>query len=120
MTRSRLTTGPPAEAPNPDGSLAPLGSEQGRRGTRGRPGEDWRDQAACLGEDPELFFPIGNAGPALAQIEEAKSVCHRCAVMDICLTYALQTGQEFGVWGGLSEDERRPFVRRHARNRRAG
>jgi len=41
---------------------------------------DWRHRAACLSEDPELFFPIGNTGPALAQIEEAKKVCARCAV----------------------------------------
>ena len=39
---------------------------------------DWRDRAACLDVDPELFFPIGNTGPALAQIEEAKAVCRTC------------------------------------------
>src|SRR5690625_5826766 len=39
---------------------------------------DWRHDAACLTEDPELFFPIGNTGPALVQIEEAKAVCRRC------------------------------------------
>src|SRR4051812_16351319 len=41
---------------------------------------DWRDRAACLDEDPELFFPIGNTGPAILQIEEAKVVCRRCEV----------------------------------------
>jgi len=41
---------------------------------------DWRHKAACLDEDPELFFPIGNTGPALLQIEEAKQVCRRCDV----------------------------------------
>ena len=41
---------------------------------------DWRHKAACRDEDPELFFPIGNTGPALMQIEEAKLVCHRCPV----------------------------------------
>ena len=39
---------------------------------------DWRNRAACLDEDPELFFPIGNTGPAIRQIEEAKTVCRRC------------------------------------------
>ena len=39
---------------------------------------DWRNRAACLDKDPELFFPVGNTGPALLQIEEAKSVCRRC------------------------------------------
>ena len=36
---------------------------------------DWRSRAACLDKDPELFFPVGNTGPALLQIEEAKTVC---------------------------------------------
>ena len=68
---------------------------------------DWRHKAACLDEDPELFFPIGNTGPALLQIEEAKQVCRRCDVRDACLQWALEAGQDHGVWGGLSEDERR-------------
>ena len=41
---------------------------------------DWRHRSACLDEDPELFFPIGNTGPAILQIEEAKVVCRRCDV----------------------------------------
>src|SRR3954454_4947945 len=80
---------------------------------------DWRHRAACLDEDPELFFPIGNTGPALLQIEEAKAVCRRCEVMDTCLRWALESGQDAGVWGGLSEDERRALKRRNARARRA-
>ena len=76
---------------------------------------DWRNRAACLDEDPELFFPIGNTGPALLQIEEAKAVCRRCEVVDTCLKWALETGQDAGVWGGLSEDERRALKRRNAR-----
>ena len=81
---------------------------------------DWRHRASCLDEDPELFFPIGNTGPALQQIEEAKAVCQRCPVVDTCLTWALDTAQDAGVWGGLSEDERRALKRRTARARRAG
>ncbi len=46
---------------------------------------DWRDRAACLDADPELFFPIGNTGPAILQIEEAKAVCRTCPVIDSCL-----------------------------------
>ena len=80
---------------------------------------DWRDPAACLDEDPELFFPIGNTGPAIAQIEEAKKVCRRCEVVDTCLKWAIESGQDAGVWGGLSEDERRALKRRKARARRA-
>ena len=81
---------------------------------------DWRSKAACLEEDPELFFPIGNTGPALEQIEQAKKVCARCEVVDTCLQWAIESGQDAGVWGGLSEDERRALKRRNARARRAG
>lgn len=80
---------------------------------------DWRHRAACLTEDPELFFPIGNSGPAIAQIEQAKRVCNRCEVSDVCLKWALETGQDAGVWGGLSEDERRSLKRRTAKARRS-
>ncbi len=78
---------------------------------------DWRHRAACREEDPELFFPIGTTGPALLQIEEAKTVCRRCDVREQCLQFALETGQDAGVWGGLSEDERRALKRRRARQR---
>ena len=78
---------------------------------------DWRHVAACRDEDPELFFPIGNTGPALLQIEEAKSVCRRCPVREDCLQFALESGQDAGVCGGLSEDERRALKRRNARAR---
>jgi len=78
---------------------------------------DWRDRSACLDEDPELFFPIGNTGPAILQIEEAKQVCRRCEVREQCLQWALEAGQDHGVWGGLSEDERRALKRRSSRAR---
>src|SRR5699024_964596 len=80
---------------------------------------DWRHHAECLKHDPELFFPIGNTGPAITQIQEAKAVCQSCDVMTACLKFALETGQDSGVWGGLSEDERRSLKRRNARARRA-
>ena len=78
---------------------------------------DWRHNAACLTEDPELFFPIGNTGPALAQIERAKQVCARCEVREQCLAWALEAGQAHGVWGGLREEERRAIKRRKSRGR---
>ncbi|GAA1554114.1 hypothetical protein GCM10009731_05500 [Streptomyces globosus] len=78
---------------------------------------DWRHNAVCREEDPDLFFPIGNTGPALLQIEEAKAVCRRCPVLEACLQWALESGQDEGVWGGLSEDERRAMKRRAGRNR---
>lgn len=80
---------------------------------------DWRDRAACLTVDPELFFPVGNTGPAVEQIDRAKAVCSHCPVTEHCLQYALDTNQDSGVWGGLSEDERRALKRRAARARRA-
>jgi WhiB family redox-sensing transcriptional regulator len=76
---------------------------------------DWRNVAACRDVDPELFFPIGNTGPALLQIDEAKQVCARCKVNEACLQWALESGQDSGVWGGLSEDERRSLKRRGVR-----
>lgn len=79
---------------------------------------DWRHRAACIGEDPELFFPIGSTGTALEQVDAAKAVCARCAVTDDCLEWALETNQDAGVWGGLSEDERRSLRRSRQRRRR--
>ncbi|PSJ27818.1 WhiB family transcriptional regulator [Streptosporangium nondiastaticum] len=78
---------------------------------------DWRQYAACLHEDPELFFPVGSRGPAVVQTEDAKSVCRRCPVREDCLRWALDSGQESGVWGGTSEAERRA-LRRAAGTRR--
>ena len=80
----------------------------------------WLNQARCLNEDPELFFPVGNTGPALEQIEQAKSICRKCDVSAQCLEYAIKENQDTGVWGGLSEDERRSLKRRYARARRTG
>jgi WhiB family redox-sensing transcriptional regulator len=77
----------------------------------------WRDRAACLQEDPELFFPIGTTGPALQQLARAKAVCATCPVRTECLQWAIDTNVDQGVWGGLSEDERRSLKRRTARGR---
>jgi len=75
---------------------------------------DWRHRALCRDEDPELFFPIGSTGPAATQVDQAKVVCRRCSVVEDCLTWALETSQDNGVWGGTSEDERRALRRRGA------
>ena len=66
----------------------------------------WRDSAACLDEDPELFFPSGISDPARFQIEQAKAVCRRCQVAETCLRWAIESHQYSGVWGGLSAAER--------------
>ncbi|HEX7107560.1 MAG TPA: WhiB family transcriptional regulator [Acidothermaceae bacterium] len=72
---------------------------------------EWRDDAACRDEDPELFFPIGHGPAAQAQIAAAKAVCARCPVVRECLAWALENGQDAGVWGGLTEEERRALRR---------
>ncbi|MFJ6889587.1 WhiB family transcriptional regulator [Streptomyces californicus] len=78
---------------------------------------NWRVDAACRDEDPDLFFPTGTTGPAIVQVEEAKAVCRRrCPVMETCLDWALDNGVQ-GVWGGTDEDDRRRIHRRAARRR---
>lgn len=89
---------------------APLASSKPRAA-----GGNWRHYAACRDQDPELFFPIGDTGPALLQTAEAKSICGACGVKNLCLQWALETGQDSGIWGGLTEDERRAAKRRAAR-----
>jgi WhiB family redox-sensing transcriptional regulator len=78
---------------------------------------DWRARSACLEVNPELFFPVGTTGPAVRQVDQAKLVCRRCEVRDACLEWALDEKQDHGVWGGLTEDERRALRRRNARRR---
>jgi WhiB family redox-sensing transcriptional regulator len=72
---------------------------------------DWRHDAECAHEDPELFFPISDTGPAREQLEAARAVCRRCKVVDTCLEWALETGQRSGVLGGLTAQERRALRR---------
>jgi WhiB family redox-sensing transcriptional regulator len=79
----------------------------------------WRNEALCRDTDPELFFPIGTTGQALLQISEAKNVCCECTVKRECLEFAIETNQDCGIWGGLSEDERRDVRRKMAAERRA-
>ena len=68
---------------------------------------DWMSLCACLDADPDLFFPISSLGPAQQQIAQAKAICVACPVRTDCLSYALETGQRAGIWGGTTEDERR-------------
>ena len=73
---------------------------------------DWRDYAACRDADPELFFPDGDIRSARARVQKAKLICRGCPVRAACLHWALANGQEAGIWGGLTEDERRRLHRR--------
>jgi WhiB family transcriptional regulator, redox-sensing transcriptional regulator len=72
----------------------------------------WRAEAACRDADPELFFPDGDARSVRAQVKAAKLICRGCLVSATCLSWALASGQEAGIWGGLIEDERRRLLRR--------
>lgn len=72
---------------------------------------EWQARAACKDCDPELFFPLGTTGAAVPDIEWAKAICAACPVQPECLDFALKTRQEFGIWGGTTEDERRALSR---------
>lgn len=83
-------------------------------GLRGQPVEDllgiapeWDEQALCAQTDPEVFFPEKGGGT-----REAKRICRRCPVRTECLRDALDRDERFGVWGGLTERERRKLKRR--------
>lgn len=70
---------------------------------------NWQDYGNCLGVDPDLFFPERGAST-----REAKETCRACVVREDCLEYALANGEKFGIWGGMSERERRRIRRQRA------
>lgn len=77
----------------------------------------WRNHALCRGLAAELFFPAGQiCTQGAAQARAAKAVCQACPVRAACLEFSLAANQEFGIWGGLTEEERRPL--RRARQQR--
>lgn len=86
------------------------------------PENDWRNEAACRGMDPELFF-----SPDLFETKQekdereavAKAACARCNVRSQCLEYAIKAQERYGIWGGLTEQERRAVVRRRSAEQRA-
>ena len=77
----------------------------------------WQDKAACKGMDPTLFF-----GPEYAETvkekrdreDAAKEVCNTCPVREECLEYALDAREAYGIWGGMTELERKALLRRRA------
>ncbi|MGH9188858.1 MAG: WhiB family transcriptional regulator [Acidimicrobiales bacterium] len=73
----------------------------------------WRDESACRGMDANIFFPDSDedAGPA-------RAVCATCPVRTECLDFALATRQDDGIWGGLTENERRRVRRRRQEDTR--
>jgi WhiB family redox-sensing transcriptional regulator len=86
------------------------------------PENDWRPEAACRGIDPELFFSsdeIVNKQERQEQEKAAKTVCARCTVRAQCLSYALEAGERYGIWGGLNAQERRALGRERSGDRAA-
>ncbi|MFD9834466.1 WhiB family transcriptional regulator [[Kitasatospora] papulosa] len=87
------------------------------------PADRWRERAECAAltdrgapiYDPEDWFPAGSGLTAQQQANDAKNVCYRCPVMDACLRWALENREDTGVWGGLSEAERRRLHGRKAK-----
>lgn len=69
----------------------------------------WQSKANCMGVDPDLFFPERGAST-----KEAKEVCRGCVVREDCLEFALRNSEKFGIWGGMSERERRRVRRARA------
>ena len=77
--------------------------------------QEWQDDAACREIAVELFFP-----PAEQESEVAKSVCAECTVRQPCLEFALAEGERFGIWGGLTSQERRSVAAKRRKARLAG
>ncbi|GGY12095.1 WhiB family transcriptional regulator [Streptomyces anandii] len=71
---------------------------------------DWRDQAACIGEDPEIFFPLSDVA-ATGGAFLAQAICRRCSVSLDCRTWALEHGEDDGIWGGTTAAQRRAIRR---------
>ena len=67
----------------------------------------WQEQALCAQTDPEAFFPEKGGST-----RDAKRICESCDVRQQCLEYALENDERFGIWGGLSERERRKLKKR--------
>ena len=69
--------------------------------------QEWQERALCAQTDPEAFFPEKGGST-----REAKRICQGCEVRAECLEYALAHDERFGIWGGLSERERRKLKKR--------
>lgn len=97
-----LTSGVPQPTPRPESTIGLselFGEDEGAL--------SWQERALCAQTDPEAFFPEKGGST-----REAKRVCTSCEVRAECLEYALEHDERFGIWGGLSERERRKLKRR--------
>ena len=73
----------------------------------------WQDYANCRGADADLFFPERGAST-----RKAKAICNACEVREECLEFAITNGEKFGIWGGMSERERRRVRRQRTITRK--
>ena len=71
----------------------------------------WRQRAACQGLDPDIFYPVSEDNA-----EEAKAICAQCSVRQVCLEFALVNREREGVWGGLTDRERRRLARQRRKS----
>jgi WhiB family redox-sensing transcriptional regulator len=74
--------------------------------TAALPGE-WVERAACRRMSPALFFAVARSEHTRVEVKAAKAVCAICDVQEECLEFAIRTGQREGIWGGLTDRERR-------------
>lgn len=77
--------------------------------------ETWREHAACRHVPVEIFFPAVEH-----EAEEAKAVCNSCVVQEPCLEFSFEANERFGVWGGLTSQERRTLAARRRKAKLAG
>jgi WhiB family redox-sensing transcriptional regulator len=77
--------------------------------------QSWRQQAACRGLDPVIFYPAYDGDDDDINISVAKDVCAQCAVREACLEHALAVREKEGIWGGCTERERRRILRQRRR-----
>ncbi|WP_432001678.1 WhiB family transcriptional regulator [Streptomyces sioyaensis] len=76
----------------------------------------WMEDAACRGTDISVFFPVSRGGVSTeVETRYAKTFCNRCPVQPECLRHALTFREDYGVWGGLNEDERAELIRKARR-----
>ena len=72
---------------------------------------DWRERAACVGEDPEVFFPLSDSAASETDARYARAVCRRCPVLISCRTWAIDHGEDDGIWGATTATQRRAIRR---------
>jgi WhiB family redox-sensing transcriptional regulator len=105
MSQATMAPAPVTAVARPQLSLVPVSDDEWEVDPATTE-DQWQDRALCAQTDPEAFFPEKGGST-----REAKRICMGCEVRDACLDYALAHDERFGIWGGLSERERRRLKR---------